>query len=247
MSFLGDIESCKTAFKLLEYLKDKLTGAQLDLVPEISITQGAEELASKLEIQAVRDNFDYVLDLQSIASFVGPSYRSKHKLAARFERIYSPTIRELDLNNTRDQAMVLSAFTDWSNSRKMSLIDTDKELSALQRVFKIWSTGSLIAIGVITQNKLVAFNVCEILSNQFAVGLFSKADVRMRGAFEFLRRAQACHLLQLGYKWLNIQEDKGLPGLRQAKMSNCPIYFLRKFTLRQHQDYEVSSNELLGQ
>ena len=127
--------------------------------------------------------------------------------------------------------MVLSVFTNWSDSRGKSRIDTEKELCALYRAFKIWSTGVLVAIGVSSDDRLIAFAVCEILPNRFAVGHFFKADTRLKGAFEFLRQVQARHLLQLGFKWLNIQQDMGLPGLRQAKMSYCPIFFLRKYTL----------------
>lgn len=232
LSFLGRIESYKTVVKLMDYSKKKLAKSQLDLVPEISISQCTEELSKNLEIQEERDRFDYILDLQPLASFAGPSYRSKHKLATRFEQRYSPTVRELNLNNNRDQAMILSAFNDWSVSRCMSQNNTERELSALQRVFNIWSIGSLVAIGVIKDNCLVAFSVCEILSNQFAVGIFSKANIRLSGVFEFLRRTQACHLQHLGCKWINIQEDMGLSGLRQSKMLHHPIYFLRKYTIR---------------
>ena len=233
LSFLGNNESQKTVYQLLEYANEKLSRSQLDLVPEISLPQNTTKFTVELGIQEVRNNFDYVLDLQALASFAGSSFRSKHKLANYFERTYTTTVRELDLNNNLDREMILSAFIDWSKSRGICLIDNEKELYALKRVFSIWSTGAIVAIGVFSDNRLVAFSINEIIPNKFAVGLFLKADINMRGAFEYLRLVQVCRLLQLGCKWLNIEEDKGLPGLRQAKMSNHPIYFLRKYTIYQ--------------
>jgi hypothetical protein len=243
LSFLGAVDSCETALSLLEYTGDKFGKPQLDLVPEVSIVDSVKVLAGCSEIKEERNSFDYILDLQALASFCGPAFASKRKAAACFDRAYCPTVRDIDLSSESDKASILSVFSDWADSQDRTPADTEKELSALRRALAISQTGALVATGVLSGERMVGFAISEVLSNQFAVGHFLKADTRLRGVFEYLRRAQACRLQELGCRWINVQEDLGLPGLRQAKLSYRPVALLRKYTLRRA-DYCGSTRRL---
>lgn len=231
LSFLGTADTRETALTLLRYSESKLERSQLCLIPEVSASPRDSDGDDPLEMLEDRDNFDYVLDLHALASFAGPAFRRKRQAAAHFQSAYMPSVRTLDLTEKHDQELVLATFAEWAESRQKTLEIISDEMQALQRAFEIWCTGSLVATGIMVGPKLAAFAICELLSNHFANGLFSKADVRMRGTFEFLRQAQARQLLQLGCDWICVQQDLGHPGLRQAKLSYRPVRFLRKYTI----------------
>lgn len=232
LTFLGENERHKTALTLLKYAGSEFGRPLLGLVPEHSVSRRRAERVVPLRVQEDRDNFDYVLDLESLASFAGPSLRRKRQASAHFGRTYAPVTRDLDLATSQDQTLALSTFAGWSESRGIGHERSRDELAALRRIFDVWHTGAFVATGIIVDATLVAFSICETLPNHFAGGLFFKADASMRGSFEYLRQTQARHLLQRGRRWISIQQDMGLPGLRQAKLSYRPAGFLQKYTLR---------------
>lgn len=231
LSFLGEVRRRETALTLLAHSELALARSHLCFVPEISVAGSVEEFTGWLDIQEDRSNFDYVLDLEALAVFAGPAFRGKRQAAAHFYRACSPKVRLLDLGEKKDQTLILSAFDTWAESRRKDENDVADELWALRRVFDVWNGRTLTCVGVFLDERLTSFSVAEIHNNGFAVGLFSKADARIRGAFEFLRQAQAHCLRGLGCKWLSIQQDMGVPGLRQAKLSYRPVQFLRKYTI----------------
>jgi hypothetical protein len=58
-----------------------------------------------------------------------------------------------------------------------------------------------------------------------------KGDTNYKGVYSFLVSESARQLLKKGKKYTNIEQDLGLPGLRQAKRSYAPAVMLKKYTI----------------
>lgn len=65
---------------------------------------------------------------------------------------------------------------------------------------------------------------------------FTKADINYRGSFQFIDQKRAEYFYNLGYKFLNLEQDLGIPGLQQAKLSWNPVGYLKKYTIKQKQN-----------
>ena len=57
-----------------------------------------------------------------------------------------------------------------------------------------------------------------------------KADTAYEGAYAFINRAMAASLPPR-FRWINREEDLGVPGLRAAKLSYHPEQLLQKYTV----------------
>ena len=60
---------------------------------------------------------------------------------------------------------------------------------------------------------------------------FEKALEEIDGAYAAINQAFAAHLhgKYPALRWLNREDDLGLPGLRKAKLSYCPDHLVVKF------------------
>ena len=94
------------------------------------------------------------------------------------------------------------------------MLDNFKELGARGGVLKIDDRVAAYTIG--TQASLDTFIV-----------QFEKADVSVPGAYQTINHlfSQNC----LDYKYINREDDMGLPNLRKAKLSYHPYEILMKY------------------
>ena len=86
---------------------------------------------------------------------------------------------------------------------------------------------SLIGGALRVDNEIIAFSFgAPINHNTFGVHV-EKADVNFDGAYTVINQEFASHLPEQ-YTYVNREEDLGIPGLRQAKLSYQPTILLEK-------------------
>jgi hypothetical protein len=77
--------------------------------------------------------------------------------------------------------------------------------------------------------QLCAFTIGEQLNSDTAVIHIEKADISFRGAYAAINQMFAenewSHL-----KFINREDDFGLPGLRKAKQSYRPVFMVEKYS-----------------
>ena len=94
---------------------------------------------------------------------------------------------------------------------------------ALNHFNELELTGGAICV----DHQIIAFSFgAPINHNTFGVHV-EKADVNYEGAYAVINQAFASHLPEQ-YRFVNREEDLGIPGLRQAKLSYNPYLLLEK-------------------
>ena len=64
------------------------------------------------------------------------------------------------------------------------------------------------------------------------MGHFGKIDEDCPGLFQYLECVTAQYLKKRGCKYMNYEQDLGLPGLRESKISWGPAFFFEKIYYR---------------
>ena len=86
---------------------------------------------------------------------------------------------------------------------------------------------ALIGGALRVDNEIIAFSFVNFINhNTFGVHV-EKADVNFDGAYTVINQEFASHLPEQ-YTYVNREEDLGIPGLRQAKLSYQPTILLEK-------------------
>lgn len=230
-SFIGNNNLKETISELLSLSVENGLNPSLKLIPEINIANNIS-LLEKYNILEDPDNFDYILSVDEIKTLQGNKYRGKRNFVNRFIRTYGEKeINVLDLTDIKIQTQIEELFFLWEKAKRQTREDTETELSAIKRLLKAADFFNLIPIGIYHDGKLIAFSIDELLRNNYSIIHFEKADTNYVGIFQYLKQATAKHIDQLGGKYINYEQDLGIPGLRQAKQSWNPVDYLKKYII----------------
>ncbi len=218
--------SVKLADKVFSKMEHDGLKPVLRLVPENMI--GVLD-HGRFQIEDDRDNHDYIISLERIMTFQGNAFQRHRYLSNCFKKQYlNAQIVEFDVGDKFTHRMIERVSATWQQNKGYSV---NHEQKALKRLFQIDHMQAPNYYGLYIKNDLVAFHVVEKLCNNYAIGHFMKADTRLKGVYSFLLQAMAKNIYERGFRFLNIEQDLGIPGLRTAKTALRPIYFLKKYTV----------------
>lgn len=169
---------------------------------------------------------DYIYLATDLANLSGKKYHSKRNHIANFKRnnpnwCYEP----IDENNI-DECIEL--HTNWIEDRDENDADYSLEFDAVLKGFENYERLGFDG-GIIRVNgKAIAYTYGERKSEELFVSHFEKAPNSIHGAYAIINQQFAEHLLSMGVKYINREEDLGLEGLRKAKQSYHPYLWLKK-------------------
>lgn len=188
-----------------------------------------------------RAQADYLYSADDLRNLTGRRYQSKRNHINRFTTEY-PDYRYEELTPDRfDECMRLERA--WRNAHEGHTSELCAEQQAMQRGFahyeELGLRGGCICIG----EKLVAFTYGSAVNERTFDIHFEKADTAYDGAFTVINKLFAQHLPER-FTLINREEDLGLDGLRQAKLSYHPVKIASKYkAVRLHPD-EIACKKL---
>lgn len=229
-TFLGNNDPQNTIETLLITSKKEGLKEELKLIPEANVKDLINN--DKFNIQEDRDNFDYILSVEEISSLTGDKYHTHKNFVNRFHNSYTNYhLHNLNLLDPAIHDQMFGVFYNWELSRNKQRSETEHELQAIQRTLRDANEFNLITLGVYDREALVGFIIASLEQMDYAVSHFAKADVNYGGVFYFLYHHLAKQLHDLGYKYLNNEQDMGIPGLRKSKEQWNPTHFLKKYII----------------
>jgi hypothetical protein len=234
-TFIGTYDPNITANTLLEHSKEIGIEPTLKLVPE-SVTQNID--AKKFNLIEDPDNTDYLISVVKLAMYDGPDFASKRRAVSLFERNTSDyRLEKMDLTFQKTILDIDKLFILWHTQKieggaDASSNDSSHEYIAMNRCIQSASELNLEAYGLYIGDSLKAFWILGILNEGYSISHFEKADTaNYQGIFPFFKKLVAQHLLVKGVHYINLEQDLGIPGLRQSKNSYSPTKFLKKYLI----------------
>lgn len=227
-SFIGDNKINETIKSLFDLSEMEGIRPQLKLIHN-EIHSNIESV-SEYRLLPDPDNFDYVYDTKGLAECVGGKYETLRNLINRFKKHSDIKITEISgpLNLIGDHLMELDKKWIDKKSITNNINDFINETKALKRILDI-KNDNLLTVCIFEKDKLIAFCISELLNNSdYAISHFAKADVSFPGIYAFLLNQNCKFLVKRNKKYLNYEQDLGLPHLRYSKTSFRPISFIKK-------------------
>ena len=185
-----------------------------------------------------RDRCDYVYDINDLADLKGRKYQKKRNHINRFWQTHpNCTVQPITAENLADVEKMVAC---WFGSRLSDDPNNDYHLEkqALHRAFANMDKVGLEGLVLVENGNFLAMTMGSALSETTFDIHFEKALDYADGAYPAIAQAFAAHLRskypQLQY--LNREEDMGIPGLRQSKLSYFPHHLVVKFWARLWED-----------
>ena len=173
-----------------------------------------------------RDYEDYVYRADDLRNLTGRRYQPKRNHINRFEAAYDYRYEELT-PALAPECMRLER--EWRAGHDSHAAELTAEQRAMQRAFDHFGKLELRGGALFVGEKLVAFTIGSAINDEAFCIHVEKADTRYDGAFTMINRLFAQHLPP-HYTLIDREEDLGLEGLRQSKLSYHPLFLQPKLT-----------------
>ena len=179
-------------------------------------------------IEDSRDLYEYIYDVEKIASMSGSLFQSKRNIINKLYKTYEGriTVKELTPNDIEEVKRVYSLWVEGHSSEDKTLFQT--EMNEFNLLLKYFDKINVEGIGIYIDERLVGFNFGAIISNSTYDGMVQKGDYNYSGIYEMLNK-EIANLLKSKIKYMNFEEDLGLRGLRKAKLMYHPDILLEKY------------------
>ncbi len=191
-------------------------------------------------VEPVRDQYDYIYRRTDLATLRGKHLNAKRNHIHRF-RAEHPDFKYRPLTPEffdecrrlteiwqgdkaaikREQSQVYLSSEEREQASDM--IDVEKQV--METIFSNWDALGMTGGSIIVDGRMVAFTYGAAVTTDTLDVCVEKADRHVEGAFAIINQQFAEHLPEQ-YIYINREEDMGIPGLRQAKLSYHPEILL---------------------
>ncbi|WP_243446397.1 DUF2156 domain-containing protein [Romboutsia weinsteinii] len=179
-----------------------------------------------------RDSFDYVYEGEILRSLAGRKNSKKRNHLNYFFKEYEGRFRYKALGeDSFDECRDL--LNSWTSNKEIDE-DIKVENTAIDRVFKNYKhLKSKIKIGgIYVDDKLQSFSIGEMLTDNMAVIHIEKANFNIRGLYQYINQQLLVNEFK-DVEFINREDDLGIEGLREAKLSYHPVKFVEKYIVEE--------------
>lgn len=225
--------------ELVQLFQEYYPKAQIILVPAYYLEKYPYILDDYL-LHEDRDWADYIYSIESLVNLSGKKLAKKKNLISQFTRSY-PHYKVLKI--TEDRLEVILQFTQkWRRERSVGGSYLDTEYQAIQNTVKYWNQLPVEGIIICLDQKIAAYSIFSPQTADMVTEHFEKFDPDKKGSAQLINWETARYL-QERFKWINREQDIGLEGLRQAKLSYVPQRLLPYYALSPKSESSLSKAE----
>lgn len=194
----------------------------LRLIPFHMLDILKEAFPTELRFFDDRPNYDYVYLTKDLAELKGREYHSKKNHLNYFLNNYQYEYVALTSAMAEDAMAFIREFNERKNlpEHEMELLHMEEE--AMVDVFRNIETVGYTAGAILIDGKIEALTIGGRLNRNTVTVHVEKANIFYRGLYQAINNEFAKHVPSY-IKYINREEDMGIPGLRKAKLSYKPI------------------------
>lgn len=188
---------------------------------------------NKYVVTELVDSQDYLYSADALRTLSGKKLHKKKNHLNGFLRQYEGRYEYRTL--TCDDRQAVWKFLDKWRAQKGQEVEgqLDYEVEGIHKILmNCWAIDARMG-GVFIDGELEAFSIGSYNKREkMAIVHIEKANPEIVGLYQFINQQFLIHEFPEA-EIVNREDDMGLPGLRQAKMSYAPMGFAKKFRIEQ--------------
>lgn len=211
-------------------LQDVLTLAKEENILLGFIKKTEKEILSKnfpsLMVVEDRDFFDYVYRSTDLAELPGTKYGKIRNRLNKFTKNFSYTTEDISEKNMDEVNEFLKRWCLWRDCESDELLENER--SAILYSMAHFSDLGLQGLALRINGTIQSIAIYEQMNRDMVVVHFEKGAPDFDGIYKAINKETAQRVQHL-VPYINREEDLGIPGLRQAKLSYHPIHFIEVY------------------
>lgn len=217
----------ETIYKSREYFEKKGHPFSLRLVP-FHVMEIIKEAAPEMHFIDDRPNYDYIYLTQELIDLKGKAFHGKKNHLNYFKKTYEYEYVELTSDMADDAMKFISDFNKRKDvpAHEMELLKMEEE--AMEDVFRNIEAVGYSAGAILIDGSIEAIAIGGKLGKKTITEHVEKANVEYRGLYQAINN-EFCKNVAAKAKYINREEDMGIPNLRKAKLSYKPVKLLEKY------------------
>ncbi len=227
---LGNSHMSEVMNEIVEYVKDDDVEYFLERIPENFIhtyIKGDKRFIAEED----RDNFDYLYDAKELIDLKGPRFHDKRNKVNKFRNLYKYEYMSLT-SAMVDECLEFEDY--WCETRECGKYPgLEKEKCAILEMLNNFDSLNVIGGVIRIENKIAALTLGEkILPDTFVIHI-EKANSEISGLYQVINQEFLMH--EAGdCRYVNREQDLGVPGLRKSKISYNPVKYIKKFRVKKN-------------
>lgn len=217
----------ETIYNAKAHFEKKGQPFSLRLVP-FHIMEIIKEAVPEMHFLDDRPNYDYIYLTQELIDLKGKSFHSKKNHLNYFKKTYEYEYVELT-SDMADEAM--SFISDFNRRKEVPAHEMEMlkmEERAMEDVFVNLERVGYSAGAILIDGKIEAIAIGGKLGKKTITEHVEKANIEYRGLYQAINN-EFCRNVAAEAKYINREEDMGIPNLRKAKLSYKPVKLLEKY------------------
>lgn len=179
---------------------------------------------TKYKFTLERDLFEYIYLPSDLINFPGKKFHSKRNFVNSFNSSYSYIFRKYQQSDLKELEVLISNWEDtkysYSAYEKEAIINTLKHRDKLSVVCDVlFIEGAMAGFIIASVDKKLDVNI-----------IFEKADIKYKGIYTVILNKFISGNFST-YRYINMQEDMGIEGLKKSKLSYQPVKLLEKYNM----------------
>ncbi|MGN0704821.1 MAG: DUF2156 domain-containing protein [Lentihominibacter sp.] len=217
----------ETIFRAKEHFEKKGQPFSLRLVP-FHLMEIIKEACPEMIFKDDRPNYDYIYLTQDLIELKGRAYHSKKNHLNYFLKTYDYEYIEMTSDMADDAMKFIAEFNARKEVPEHEMEMLRMEEQAMEDVFRNLEKVGYSAGAILIDGKIEAIAIGGQLGRNTITEHVEKANVNYRGLYQAINN-EFCRNVASKAKYINREEDMGIPNLRKAKLSYKPVKLLEKY------------------
>ena len=217
----------ETIFRAKEHFEKKGQPFSLRLAP-FHLMEIIKEACPEMVFRDDRPNYDYIYLTQDLIDLRGRAYHSKKNHLNYFLRTYDYEYIEMTSDMADDAMKFIAEFNARKEVPEHEMEMLRMEEQAMEDVFRNLEKVGYSAGAILIDGKIEAIAIGGQLGRNTITEHVEKANVNYRGLYQAINN-EFCRNVASKAKYINREEDMGIPNLRKAKLSYKPVKLLEKY------------------
>ena len=211
------------------------------------------EKYTKISVKEVRDEWEYLYDVDELINLSGKKFHNKKNLYNQFikndfeyknidieneemirdifEFEKSWEINEMENNNNNGEEIKTECEAFDKNKLLTHEVRAEADIMMINSLINNWKEIDGITGGAIyIDKKIAAYTIADFTMRDTIVVHSERGDRNYKGSYQAINRLFLENNKREGYKFVNREQDVGDLGLRKAKLSYNPVKFVEKYS-----------------